>query len=98
MALFLTLGFLTREVFPPLDRHVDVSGVDLDGVDDPPLLLATYHKMSPKHLDRYIAEFTGRHNIRDLDTRDQMHHLATGMIGRRLTYRDLIAKGESACA
>ena len=58
----------------------------------------TYHKMSPKHLDRYIAEFTGRHNIRDLDTRDQMHHLAAGMIGRRLTYRALIAKGESACA
>ena len=58
----------------------------------------TYHKMSPKHLDRYIAEFTGRHNIRDRDTRDQMHHLAAGMIGRRLTYRALIAKGESACA
>ena len=36
MTLFLPLGFLTREVFPPLDRHVDVGGLDLDGVDAPP--------------------------------------------------------------
>ena len=40
MALFLTLGFLAREVFPPGHRHIDVRGLDLDGVDDPPLLLA----------------------------------------------------------
>ena len=24
----------------------------------------TYHKMSPKHLDRYAGEFSGRHNVR----------------------------------
>ena len=23
-----------------------------------------YHRMSPKHLDRYVDEFSGRHNIR----------------------------------
>ena len=40
MAFSLPCCFLTREVFPPLDRHIDVSGVDLDGVDAPPLLLA----------------------------------------------------------
>ena len=39
MALLLPLGFLARERLPPLDRHVDVGGLDLDGVDDPPLLL-----------------------------------------------------------
>ena len=54
--------------------------------------------MSPKHLNRYVAEFAGRHNIRDLDTRDQMHHLTAGMIGKRLMYQDLIAKEESADA
>ena len=28
----------------------------------------TFHKMSPKHLQRYVNEFAGRHNIRDADT------------------------------
>ena len=51
----------------------------------------TYHKMSPKHLDRYIREFAGRHNTRELDTTDQMVKLAQGMVGKRLTYRELIA-------
>lgn len=50
-----------------------------------------YHHMSPKHLDRYIAEFTGRHNWRELDTRDQMRAIAKHMIGKRLKYRELVA-------
>lgn len=51
----------------------------------------TYHRLSDKHLNRYIQEFVGRHNVRDRDTVEQMCLLARGMIGRRLRYRDLIA-------
>ena len=51
----------------------------------------TYHKMSPKHLDRYVTEFAGRHNVRDADTIDQMTGIVAGMSGKRLRYRDLIA-------
>ena len=51
----------------------------------------TYHQMSPKHLDRYVAEFEGRHNDRPSDTIDQMRHMAEGMEGRRLRYQDLVA-------
>ena len=51
----------------------------------------TFHKMSPKHLQRYVDEFAGRHNIRRSDTMDQMMALAEGMAGKRLRYRDLIA-------
>ncbi len=51
----------------------------------------TYHKMSPKHLQRYINEFAGRHNVRDLDTMEQMALLAQGFVGRRLKYADLTA-------
>ena len=51
----------------------------------------TFHKISPKHMDRYVTEFSGRHNMRGLDTEDQMKQLMAGMKGRRLRYPDLIA-------
>ena len=51
----------------------------------------TYHRMSPKHLDRYVSEFAGRHNQRPLDTIDQMRRIALGLIGKRLRYDDLTA-------
>ncbi len=31
-----------------------------------------YHHVSVKHLHRYVNEFAGRHNIRGMDTLDQM--------------------------
>ena len=51
----------------------------------------TFHKISPKHLQRYVNEFCGRHNMRDSDTKDQMQSIVADMIGKRLMYRDLIA-------
>ena len=51
----------------------------------------TFHKISPKHLDRYVTEFAGRHNSRERDTVDQMGMVAHDMAGKRLRYRDLIA-------
>ena len=50
-----------------------------------------YHRLSAKHLQRYVSEFAGRHNIRELDTLAQMQHVVAAMVGRRLMYRDLIA-------
>ena len=47
--------------------------------------------MSPKHLDRYVNEFSGRHNVRESDTVDQMAGVIAGMAGKRLCYSDLIA-------
>ena len=51
----------------------------------------TFHKISPKHLQRYVNEFAGKHNIRDQDTIDQMNAVIAGMVGKRLMYRDLVA-------
>ena len=53
--------------------------------------VGVYHHMSPKHLERYVAEFAGRHNARPLDTGDQMTALARGADGKRVTYTELTA-------
>ncbi len=53
--------------------------------------VGTYHRMSVKHLHRYVGEFAGRHNIRDLGTEDQMGEIARGLMGKRLRYSDLVA-------
>jgi transposase-like protein len=49
-----------------------------------------YHKMSPKHLHRYVTEFVGRHNMRDFHTLQQMSLIVHGMDQKRLRYRDLV--------
>ena len=39
--------------------------------------------MSAKYLDRYINEFTGKHNIRYLHTINQMEVIAKNMVSKR---------------
>ena len=53
--------------------------------------MGVYHKMSRKHLWRYIAEFVGRQNMRAKDTIDQIKQIVQGFEGKRLKYDDLIA-------
>ena len=58
-------------------------------------LHGTYHHVSVKHLGRYVDEFSGRHNVRPLDTADQMDRMATGAVGKRLTYSQLVGPKET---
>ena len=51
----------------------------------------TFHKLSPKHLQRYVDEFAGKHNMRDSGTLAQMRDTVASMVGRNLLYRNLIA-------
>ncbi|MCY4196871.1 MAG: IS1595 family transposase [Rhodobacteraceae bacterium] len=51
----------------------------------------TFHKFSKKHLHRYVAEFSGKHNVRPIDTIDQMSAIVEGMKGKRLKYKTLKA-------
>ena len=50
----------------------------------------TFHKISPKHLNRYVQEFAGKHNFRESGTLTQMRDTVARLVGHRLLYRDLI--------
>ncbi len=53
--------------------------------------MGTFHYLSAKHLQRYVNEFVGRQNIRELGTLARMGAVVNGLVGRRLTYRELVA-------
>lgn len=51
--------------------------------------MGTYHRMSPAHLQRYVNEFSGRHNQRSCDTAVQMQMMAQGLVGKPLPWKRL---------
>ena len=51
----------------------------------------TYHKLSPKHLNRYVQEFAGKHNVRELGTPARMRDTVARLVGRNPLCPDLIA-------
>lgn len=50
-----------------------------------------FHRMSVKHLNRYVNQFAGKHNIREVDTVEQMKSIARGMVGKQIKYKNLVA-------
>jgi len=50
-----------------------------------------YHRLSAKHLQRYVDSFAAKRNIRDADTIHQMAAVVASMFGREITYDKLIA-------
>ena len=57
--------------------------------------MGTYHHWSAKHCDRYVQEFTGRQNQREMDTSAQLTALVQGAMGKRLRYADLIGEPQT---
>jgi len=53
-------------------------------------IIGSFHKVSTRHLDRYLAEFTCRFNARHSD--NLFDSILAGANGRRLTYARLIAR------
>ena len=51
--------------------------------------MGTFHRLSGQHLHRYVGEFARGHNMRNLDTLEQMALIVDRMNGTRLRYKDL---------
>ena len=49
--------------------------------------MGTFHKLSPKHLNRYVQEFAAKNDLRDSDTLVQMCETVWRLVGRNLLYR-----------
>lgn len=54
-------------------------------------IMGVYHRVSRKHLGRYVAEFVSRQNMRVKDTIGQVKIVVQRIEGKRLRYCDLIA-------
>ncbi len=59
-------------------------------------VIGQFHRMSIKHLDRYIAEFTYRHNGRKLDLFTLVLARLVGEKALPMPYRKLVASSNSA--
>lgn len=55
-------------------------------------LYGTHHAVSPKHLHRYVSEVAFKHNTRRMDDGERTLTAIQGADGKRLRYRDSVAK------
>ncbi len=74
------------------------NGVSTNGIESVWAILkrginGVYHHASPKHLGRYVNEFTFRLNEGNvkIPTMDRLDSFIRATIGRRITYKDLIS-------
>ncbi len=51
----------------------------------------TFHRIDPKHLHRYVNEFAGRLGMKALDAVAKMRAIAQNLVGKRLTYAQLVS-------
>jgi transposase-like protein len=60
------------------------------------MIYGTHHQVQPEHLDRYLDEATYRFNTRYAADSSRFTAAAARVIGKRITYRELIGKAAYA--
>ncbi len=56
------------------------------------MIYGTHHSVDPEHLDRYLDEATYRFNSREFSGTTRFVSATARVIGKRITYRQLIGK------
>ena len=84
--------FVKHSVGEYVDENIHINGVESFWSVLKRAHKGTFHKISHKHLGRYVTEFAGRHNTHPLDTIKQMESIVQGMIGKSLTYEELVGQ------
>ena len=79
----------SRKEYVPEDCHTN--GIESVWATFKRAYRSTYHWMSLKHLQRHVNECCGRPKMRGLGTMDQLGVMFQGMVGKRLTFLDLVA-------
>lgn len=87
-------GVVRHSVGEYVKRQVHINGMESFWANLKRAHKGTFHNISPKHLQRYVNEFAGRHNIRNLDTIEQMVSITARMADKHLPYEVLIADNE----
>ena len=85
-------GTVRHSVGEYVDEQIHINGMESFWAVMKRAHKGVYHKLSVKHLGRYVQEFVGRHNIREHDTITQMQDVLVGAVGKRLMYSELVRK------
>ena len=84
-------GTVKHSVGEYVDEQIHINGMESFWSILKRVPKGTYHNMSMKHLNRYVTELPSRHNVREHDTIMRMVRLATGIVSKILSYKNLIS-------
>lgn len=73
-----------------VDGEVHTNGIEGFWAGIKRSFVGVHHSMSPKHLQKYVKEHTGRFNNRNLPLEDQMGNVVRGGNGKRLRFKELV--------
>lgn len=95
------LGYGHEKVNHSIGQYVNENGATTNAIESFWSMLkrayvGTHHFISPKHLHRYVNELTYRQNVGPGNGFDTMALVLRHMVGRRLTYEQMIASPDRA--
>lgn len=79
-----------------VDGQVHTNGIESFWATVKRAYVGTFHHISIQHLQRYVTEFAGKHNVRDLTVAAALSTLVTQLVGKSLSYRDLTGTTNAA--